>query len=180
MAFTNLEKYVYYKKCLKQRRQPPHPHSSLHQSRGYFRAEEVCTAPEMIPTPKWSPTLKWSPNRPRNDPHFSLRRPPKWSPINSWNGMVFRHGIITSVLHRLRSWIAFNISLQFMWLFSYRYCHLIAFMSTFAHSTSFSNLKQVRRHLFKIQYPRHAVLTSFLEFSYSKNEDVKTSMQFSL
>ena len=74
MAFTNLEKYVYSKKCLKQRRQPP-PHSSLHQSRGYFRAEEVCTAPEMIPTPKWSPTLKWSPNRLRNDPLFSLRRP---------------------------------------------------------------------------------------------------------
>ena len=73
MAFTNLEKYVYSKKCLKQRRQlppSPHPHSSLHQSRGYFRAEEVCTAPEMIPTPKWSPTLKWSPNRPRNDPQL--------------------------------------------------------------------------------------------------------------
>ena len=25
MAFTNLEKYVYSKKCLKQRRQPPPP-----------------------------------------------------------------------------------------------------------------------------------------------------------
>ena len=25
MTFTNLEKYVYSKKCLKQRRQPPHP-----------------------------------------------------------------------------------------------------------------------------------------------------------
>ena len=33
------------------------------------------TAPKMIPTPKWSPTLKWSPNRPRNDSHFSSRRP---------------------------------------------------------------------------------------------------------
>ena len=25
ITFTNLEKYVYSKKCLKQRRQPPHP-----------------------------------------------------------------------------------------------------------------------------------------------------------
>ena len=31
MTFTNLEKYVYSKKCLKQRRQPPNP--SLEQSR---------------------------------------------------------------------------------------------------------------------------------------------------
>ena len=55
MAFTNLEKYVYSKKYLKQRRlfpPPPHPHSFLHQSRRYFCAEEVCTIPEMIPTPK--------------------------------------------------------------------------------------------------------------------------------
>ena len=35
MAFTNLEKYGYSKKCLKQPRQPPHP--SLQQSRRYFR-----------------------------------------------------------------------------------------------------------------------------------------------
>ena len=28
MAFTDLEKYVYFKKCLKQRRQPPTPPSS--------------------------------------------------------------------------------------------------------------------------------------------------------
>ena len=28
MTFTNLEKYVYCKKCLKQRRQPPIPPSS--------------------------------------------------------------------------------------------------------------------------------------------------------
>ena len=40
MAFTNLEKYVYFKKCLKQRRQPPPP-LSLQQSRKYFRAEKV-------------------------------------------------------------------------------------------------------------------------------------------
>ena len=39
MAFTDLEKYVYFKKCLKQRRQPPH--RSLQQSRKYFRAEKV-------------------------------------------------------------------------------------------------------------------------------------------
>ena len=39
MAFTNLKKYVYSKKCLKQRRQPPHP--SLQQSRRYIRAERV-------------------------------------------------------------------------------------------------------------------------------------------
>ena len=41
MAFTNLEKYVYFKKCLKQRRQPPPPPLSLQQSRKYFRAEKV-------------------------------------------------------------------------------------------------------------------------------------------
>ena len=39
MTFTNLEKYMYSKKCLKQRRQ--HPHPSLQQSRKYFRAEKV-------------------------------------------------------------------------------------------------------------------------------------------
>ena len=39
MTFANLEKYVYSKKCLKQRRQPPY--SSLQQSRRYFRAEKV-------------------------------------------------------------------------------------------------------------------------------------------
>ena len=38
----------------------------------------------------------------------------KWSPINFRNGRVFRHGIITSLLQRLRSlsWIE---SVQFMW-----------------------------------------------------------------
>ena len=39
MTFTNLEKYVYSKKCLKQRFQPTNP--SLQQSRRYFRAEKV-------------------------------------------------------------------------------------------------------------------------------------------
>ena len=43
MAFTNLEKYVYFKKCSKQRRPPPPPPlpPSLHQSRRYFGAEKV-------------------------------------------------------------------------------------------------------------------------------------------
>ena len=40
MAFTNLEKYVYFKKCSKQRRHPPPP-PSLQQSRRYFGAEKV-------------------------------------------------------------------------------------------------------------------------------------------
>ena len=40
MIFTNLEKYVYSKKWLKQRRQPPLP--SLQQGgRRYFRAKKV-------------------------------------------------------------------------------------------------------------------------------------------
>ena len=39
-TFTNLEKYVYSKKGLKQRCQPP-PSPSLQQSRRYFRAEKV-------------------------------------------------------------------------------------------------------------------------------------------
>ena len=43
MAFTNLEKYVYFKKCSKQRRHhpPPPAHPSLQQSRRYFGAENV-------------------------------------------------------------------------------------------------------------------------------------------
>ena len=44
MSFTNLKKYGYSKKCLKQRRQPPPPppiHPSVWQSRRYFRAEKV-------------------------------------------------------------------------------------------------------------------------------------------
>ena len=68
---------------------------------------------------------------PRNDPQIdpemipiSLHVDPKMIPVSSWNGMVFGHGIIIiiiiilSLLQRLRSWIAFNISLQFMWFFS--------------------------------------------------------------
>lgn len=61
---------------------------------------------------------------PRNDPQTWNHRPqfhpdmiptplvtstPKWSPVNHWNEMVFRHGIITTLLQRVRSWIAFNI-----------------------------------------------------------------------
>ena len=59
-------------------------------------------SPRMTPTPKWSPTPKSFPNRPRNDPQLIFG-----------NGMVFRHGIITSLLQRLRSLNAFNISLLF-------------------------------------------------------------------
>ena len=77
--------------------------------------------PEMTPIPKWSPCLFTS--------------TPKWSPVNSWNGMVFHHWIITSLLHRLRSWIAFNISLNYVIFWGFR--HLIAFMSTFASSISY-------------------------------------------
>ena len=38
MTFTNLEKYVYSKKCLKQRRQPP---PFLSEKSKVFRAENV-------------------------------------------------------------------------------------------------------------------------------------------
>ena len=47
MTFTNLKKYVYSKKGLKQRRQPPHPNPSLQQSRRYFRAKKV-TLPQLL------------------------------------------------------------------------------------------------------------------------------------
>ena len=60
-------------------------------------------------------------NDPQIDPEMipiSLHVDPKMIPISSWNGMVFGHVIIISLLQRLRSWIAFNISLQFMWFFS--------------------------------------------------------------
>ena len=68
--------------------------------------------PEIIPNPEMIPksTSKWSP--------FLSTSTPKWSAINPWNGIVFRHGIITSLLQRWRCWTAFNISLQFMWFFS--------------------------------------------------------------
>ena len=60
-------------------------------------------------------------NDPQMDPEMipiSLHVDPKMIPINSWNGMVFGYGIIISLLPRLRSWIAFNTSLQLMWFFS--------------------------------------------------------------
>ena len=41
MTFTNLEKYVYSKKCLKQRRQPPYPSLQQIKVEGNFRAEKV-------------------------------------------------------------------------------------------------------------------------------------------
>ena len=91
--------------------------------KGYFF--QACTAaPEMLPTPKWSPTLKWSQFDPEMTPipkwsPCLFTSTPKWSPVNSWNGVVFHHGIITSLLHRLRSWIAFNISLNYV-IFSVR------------------------------------------------------------
>ena len=36
MTFTNLEKYVYSKKCLKQRRQPPYPSLQQIKVEGIF------------------------------------------------------------------------------------------------------------------------------------------------
>ena len=41
MTFTNLKKYVYSKKCLKQKRQRLLPNLPLQQSRRCFRAEKV-------------------------------------------------------------------------------------------------------------------------------------------
>ena len=46
MTFTNLEKYEYSKKCLKQRRQPPYP--SLYQSRSSGACEGIF-APKKSP-----------------------------------------------------------------------------------------------------------------------------------
>ena len=68
----------------------------------------TCTAPEMIPTSKWSP-------------------------INFRNGMVFRHGIITSLLQRLRSWIE---SVQFMWFLALVSSNRLCVPSCFACLTS--------------------------------------------
>ena len=45
-------------------------------------------------------------NDPQIDPEMipiSLHVDLEWSPINSWNGMVFHHWIITNLLQRLRS-----------------------------------------------------------------------------
>ena len=117
--------------------------------------------PEMIPksTPKWSPFL------------FTSTR--KWSPINSWNGMVFRHGIVTGLLQRLHSWIAFYISLQSMWFFFVLLSSGRPFCLLLHIQHHFNIFKKCENTIFKIQYPRHAVLTSFLEVNI-------TSMPFSL
>ena len=47
MTFTNLEKYVYSKKCLKKRRQPP-LHHSLQQCRRHFPARKSHLATAVI------------------------------------------------------------------------------------------------------------------------------------
>ena len=65
-------------------------------------------------SPEMNPTLKCSQIDPEMIPIF-LHVDPEMNPINSWNGMVFRRGIITSLLQRLRSWNALNISIQFTW-----------------------------------------------------------------
>ena len=57
-----------------------------------------------VQPPKWY--------RPRNDPHFSSPQPRNDPQIILGMELVFRHGIITNLLQRLRSYIAFNISLQ--------------------------------------------------------------------
>ena len=65
MAFTNLEKYVYSKKCLKQRRlqaPPPQPHPPLlspSKSKVFSRRRSLYNPrkdpdPEMIPSPEIS------------------------------------------------------------------------------------------------------------------------------
>ena len=56
---------------------------------------EACTAHEMIPTPKWY--------RLRTDPHFSSRLPRNDPQLILGMELVFRHGIITNLLQRLRS-----------------------------------------------------------------------------
>ena len=64
------------------------------------------TAPEMIPKPEiidHNSTPIWL------IPTPLVTSTPKWSPLNHWNEMVFHHGIITTLLQRVRSWIAFNI-----------------------------------------------------------------------
>ena len=59
--------------------------------------------PEMIPNPEMIPKLtpKWY--RPRNDPHFSSRRPRNDPQLILRTELVFRNGIITNPLQRLRS-----------------------------------------------------------------------------
>ena len=58
MAFTNLEKYVYSKKCLKQRRQSPPPHPT--STPPSIKVEGIFAPKKSVQPPKWS--------RPRNDP----------------------------------------------------------------------------------------------------------------
>ena len=61
------------------------------------------TDPEMIPNSEMIPksTPKWY--RPRNDPDFSSRRPRNDRQLILGMELVFRHGIITNLLQRLRS-----------------------------------------------------------------------------
>ena len=55
MTSTNLEKYVYSKKCLKQRRQPPHP--SLQQSRDIFSPKSHLATVVILGRPAPIPNL---------------------------------------------------------------------------------------------------------------------------
>ena len=59
--------------------------------------------PEMIPNPEMSPKSTPKGYRPRNDPHFSSRRPRNDPQIILGMELVFRHGFITNLLQRLRS-----------------------------------------------------------------------------
>ena len=58
----------------------------------------------------------WNDHDPEMIPNAEMipKSTPKWSPINSWNGIVFRHGIITSLfssVYVLESHLRFPYSL---------------------------------------------------------------------
>ena len=95
-----------------------HMHVKITQSNYLKRVLKGSVQP-----PKWSPNLKWSSTiRPRNDTDPHLHVDPEMIPITSWNGTVFLHGIITSLLQRLLSWIALNIH--------YSSCDFLALLSS--------------------------------------------------
>ena len=77
---------------------------------------------------------------PRNDPQFDTEMTPTKKWFLEWNG-IQPWDYYMSVAALLRSWIAFNISLQFMWFFPrQRFCHLI---SPFVYLCIFNNVKNI-------------------------------------
>ena len=115
-----------------------------------------CTAPEMTLTRKWSPTLKWSPNGPRNDTDpktisISLHVDPEMAPQliigMEWYSAMKLLQVCCSV-YVPESHLTFHHGL----------CYFLALLSLI-YSPLCLLFSYLKHNIFKIHYPRHAVLT---------------------